>query len=87
MNHAPGVKLECYAGYRVDETPRRCLIGEWEIYVDEIIDRWHDPAYRYFKIRGSDHVIYLIRHGTHDDRWQLTMFNSGSHQDIRLSSP
>jgi hypothetical protein len=86
MNHAPGVKVECYAGYRADEEPRRCLIGDREICVDEIIDRWLDPAYRYFKIRGDDNGIYILRQDTKGDSWELTLFDSGTRKDTRLSS-
>ena len=86
MNRAPGARVECYAGYRGDEEPRRCLIGEREIYIDEIIDRWLDPAYRYFKIRGDDNGIYILRHDTKGDSWELTLFDGVSRKNTRLSS-
>lgn len=81
-----GLRVECYSGYRGEETPRRFFIGEREVEVLEVLDRWLDPTHRYFKLRGSDSGIYLLRHDTVADRWELTMFNSGSRDETRLSS-
>jgi len=78
--------MECYAGHRADEEPRRFFIGEREIKVNAIIDRWLDPAHRYFKIRGDDNGIYILRHDTGNDSWQMTLFDSGRREDARLSS-
>ena len=78
--------MECYAGHRADEEPRRFFIGEREIKVNAIIDRWLDPAHRYFKIHGDDNGIYILRHDTGNDSWQMTLFDSGRREDARLSS-
>ena len=55
------INVECYAGYRAEETPVRFYLGERCIEVTEVIDRWLDPAHRYFKLRGDDHGIYILR--------------------------
>ena len=80
------IKVECYAGYRGEESPVRFHLGERSIEVMEILDRWIAPAHRYFKLRGDDNGIYILRHATEDDTWEMTMFDSGSRQDKRLSS-
>lgn len=54
--------------------------------VTEIIDRWLDPTHRYFKLRGDDDVIYLVRHDTASDLWELTLQDSGTPDETRLSS-
>ena len=38
------LKVECYAGYRGEETPRRIWLGEKKIEVVRVIDRWLAPA-------------------------------------------
>ena len=48
------MKVECYAGYRDEETPRRFYLGKRCVEVTEILDRWLDPEHRYFKLRGDD---------------------------------
>ncbi|MEJ1472215.1 MAG: hypothetical protein RPU59_14290 [Candidatus Sedimenticola sp. (ex Thyasira tokunagai)] len=40
-----GIRVECYAGHRAAESPRRFFIGKREVSVTEIVDRWLDPTY------------------------------------------
>ena len=84
--NAATVKVVCYAGYRAEETPVRFYLGERCIEVTEVIDRWLDPAHRYFKLRGDDNGIYILRHSVADNRWEMTLFDSGTRVDTRLSS-
>lgn len=65
----PSVRVECYAGYRAEETPRRFFIGRREIRVIEMIDRWLAPQHAYFKVRGDDSGIYILRYEQGADRW------------------
>jgi hypothetical protein len=83
---APFVRVECYAGHRADAEPRRLHIGGRPVTVTEIIDRWLDPRHRYFKLRGDDGGIYIVRHDTQEGRWDLTLFDSGLRDETRLSS-
>ncbi len=80
------VKVECYAGYREEETPVRFYLGERCVEVSEVLDRWLDPSHRYFKLRGDDNGIYILRHSTDEDIWEMTLFDSGTKADTRLSS-
>ena len=80
------IKVECYAGYRAEESPRRFFIDQREINVTEIIDRWLDPTHAYFKLRGDDGGIYILRHDLGDDSWAMTLFDSGTQDETRLSS-
>jgi hypothetical protein len=82
----PFIRVESYAGHRADTEPRRLFIGGREVTVTEVIDRWLDPHHRYFKLRGDDGGIYLIRQDTVSDQWELTLFDSGSRDETRLSS-
>ena len=80
------LRVECYAGHRADTEPRRLHIGEREVAVTEIIDRWLDPRHRYFKLHGDDGGIYLLRQDTIEDRWEMTLYDSGRCDETRLSS-
>ena len=82
----PVLRVECYAGHRADTEPRRLHIGEREVAVTEIIDRWLDTRHRYFKLRGDDGGIYLLRQDTIEDRWEMALYNSGRRDETRLSS-
>jgi hypothetical protein len=80
------LRVECYAGHRADTEPWRLHIGRRAVAVTEIIDRWLDPRHRYFKLRGDDGGVYLLRHDTVDDRWALILFDSGRRDETRPSS-
>lgn len=68
------VSVECYAGYRGEETPRRFRLGTRKIEVGEVLDRWLSPDHRYFKVRGDDNALYILRHDANSGIWQLTFF-------------
>jgi hypothetical protein len=71
------IRVECYAGYRGEEEPRRFHQGARTVEILEILDRWLAPDHRYFKVRGDDGATYIIRHDTQAQRWEMTMFDSG----------
>ncbi len=68
------VNVDCYAGYRGEETPRRFDVDGRRVEIVEVIDRWLGPDHRYFKVRGDDGAVYLLRAGGSADRWELKTF-------------
>ena len=68
--------MECYAGYRAEETPRSIGFKSRKIGVKKVLDRWLDPTHRYFKLLGEDNSVYLIRHDTHSGEWELTFYQA-----------
>jgi hypothetical protein len=77
MNLIP-VKVECYAGAKADETPRRLTWEGQTMDVEEVLDRWHQieskpewPRANYFKTRCSDGHEYLLKHDLESDEWYL----------------
>jgi hypothetical protein len=68
------VRVECYAGHRGEETPRRFYFGEREIEVAEVVDQWLAPDHRYFKLKSAEGALYVLRHDVSADRWELVMF-------------
>jgi hypothetical protein len=71
------INVDCYAGYRGEQTPRALSLDGQRIDVDEVIDQWLGPDHRYFKIRGDDRHIYIIRQDTGSGEWELTFFRRG----------
>ncbi len=69
------IRVDCYSGYRGEEVPRRFWMQSRCIMVQEVLDRWLAPDHRYFKVRGSDGDLYILRHDPHADRWALTFFS------------
>jgi hypothetical protein len=75
------IQVECYSGYRGEETPRAIWVGTRRVAVEEMIDRWIAPDHRYFKFKGDDRSIYIIRHDGTTLCWELIFF-----QDWELRS-
>jgi len=68
------IRVECYAGHRGEETPRRLLFDRRSVDVAEVIDRWLAPDHRYFRLRGADGATYIVRHDTGTGIWELVMY-------------
>jgi hypothetical protein len=68
------IQVECYAGYRGEETPQRFRLGSKTIKVQQVLDRWMAPDHRYFKILGDDNAVYILRHDAASWDWELTFF-------------
>jgi hypothetical protein len=64
------VHVECYAGYRGEQEPRRLTASGVTVEVVEIVDRWQGPDHRCFKVRGSDDVMHLLRHDEISGIWE-----------------
>jgi hypothetical protein len=68
------IRVECYAGYRGEETPRRFWLGAKKIEVQDVLDRWMAPDHRYFKVLGHDKAVYILRHDAISWDWELTFY-------------
>jgi len=51
---------------------RRCA-SDLEV---EIVDQWYGPDYCYFKVKGNDGGLYILRFDKGCAEWALTMFQS-----------
>lgn len=72
------IQVECYAGAKADETPRRFTWKGQTIGVAEVLDRWYQveskpewPRADYFKVRAEDGREYLLKHDLESDEWFL----------------
>jgi hypothetical protein len=68
------IRVVCYCGYRGEETPRHFYLGERRVEVAEVVDRWLAPDHRYFKIRCPDGEVYILRHDSLTDSWEMVMY-------------
>jgi len=73
----PVIEVECYAGYRGEQTPRRFRLGGGPVEIAEVVDSWLAPDHRYFKVRDAQDNRYILRHDVAADRWELTWFRRG----------
>ena len=72
------IRVECYAGYRGEESPLRFFLNQRQVDIVTIIDRWLAPDHRYFKVKATDGATYIIRHDVSADHWELTLYDGTS---------
>lgn len=65
------VKVKTYSGYKADERPISFSIGNLNIEIINIIDRWIDPECDYFRVRGEDGKAYTMIHNRDRDAWHM----------------
>jgi hypothetical protein len=70
------VRVECYAGHRGEETPRRVAFDGRTVALVELLDSWLAPDHRYFKMRAEDGATYILRHDQASGRWELTLYQA-----------
>jgi len=68
------IKVECYAGYKGEQYPRRFTLRDLTWEVEEIEDQWYSPSSQYFRVRAGDGNIYVLRHDQERDFWTLDAF-------------
>ena len=75
------ISVECYAGYRGEQTPVRFWIGPRCVAVLRVLDQWISPDHRYFKVQGDDADRYILRHDCYGDSWSVVFFEKGGSSD------
>lgn len=54
--------------------PRAFLVGDRRIEVLEVLDCWPGRDHGYFKVRGEDGGLYILRYDAPADGWEMTLF-------------
>ena len=65
------VAVDCYAGARGDETPRRFTRGDQPVEILAVVAHWRTPDHRYFRVRTADETDTL-RQDVRSGGWELT---------------
>lgn len=68
------VRVECSSGHHGEEVPLVFFVGDRRIEILEVLDRWPGRDHRYFKVRGSDSGLYILRHDAPSGEWEITLF-------------
>ncbi len=72
MSDALAVAVDCYAGSRGDETPRRFTLENQLVEIRTVVDQWRTPDHRYFKVRTDESERYTLRQDVTSGVWELT---------------
>ena len=68
---AVAMAVDCYAGSRVDETPRRFTRGDQLIDILAVVAQWRTPDHRYFRVRTANETC-APRQDVTLGGWELT---------------
>jgi thioredoxin reductase len=72
------IEVECYAGYKGEESPRAFTHQGKRFEIKTITDRWYegglnpqDPRQDYFKVETEKGDIFLLRYTPRFQAWTL----------------
>jgi uncharacterized protein (UPF0128 family) len=70
------LNVECYSGRKADERPVRFWLGGRQYQVESVLDQWYDPEHIFYRVRGEDGNVYILRHETSipEGTWDLVSF-------------
>ena len=71
VRDALAVAVDCYAGYRGEQTPHRFTLADQLVEILAVVDRWRTPDHRYFTVRTADETCTL-RQDVQSGGWELT---------------
>ena len=74
------VQVECYSAYKAEERPVRFRIEGHEYFVEEVVDQWYGPSHAWYKVRGDDGNLYILRRdmSVPDGIWDLVSFRQAA---------
>jgi hypothetical protein len=76
--HLEEIDVTCYSGHKLNERPVSFSIRGRVVSITEIIDRWYEgsadaamPVLDYYRVRGDDGAVYIIRYNQLFDKWAV----------------
>jgi hypothetical protein len=65
------IQVICYSGYKPNERPCTFLFDE-ELYdVQEVLQRWREPFYEFFKVVTTNSHLFVLRYALETEEWTL----------------
>ena len=72
MSDTLAVAVDCYAGSRGEETPRRFTFENRLIEIRTVVERRQTPDHRYFNVSTAAGERYTLRQDVRSGVWELT---------------
>lgn len=72
------IKVESYAGYKAEQEPRKFTLGDKDLSVTRIDDRWYEPDATYFRVVATDGHTYVLRCEQQSGEWDLRAFRDAA---------
>jgi len=72
------IQVECYSGYKINESPKAFTYQGHRQEVQAIVDRWYEggidparPEVSYFKVKTTEDRIFILRYLSLFDAWSI----------------
>ncbi len=78
--------MECYSGYKGNESPVRFLLGDRTIQVEQVMDRWYGENGSYFRVLGNDKNLYILKGPIEEGFWELVSFTHRNSRGTEFKS-
>ena len=85
VSDALAVAVDCYAGSRGEETPRRFTFENRLIEIRTVVERWQTPDHRYFNVSTAARERYTLRQDVRSGVWEVEVEGSGALFDLGQS--
>lgn len=70
------LKVDSYIGYSGEQEPRVFVLGDRQLLITEIVDRWPSTGDSYFKVRTDDAATWILRHDGNTGHWEFILFQA-----------
>jgi hypothetical protein len=67
-------RVQSYTGYHDESEPRSFDLGNQRLEVVEILERFHSPEHRYFKVKVTGTKFYFVRYGATSKDWEIAPY-------------
>jgi hypothetical protein len=62
--------------------PRRIRLDGRQVAITDILDEWPGADHRYFKARGDDGNLYILRFDDNRSAWELILFSTPTGEEM-----
>jgi hypothetical protein len=78
------IQVICYSGYKPNERPCTFLADEQLYDVQEVLQRWREHFFDFFKVRTTSGQTFVLRYEQETEQWTLQAEFDGA---VLLSRP
>jgi hypothetical protein len=65
------LRVECHAGYRGEESPRRFRFEGRTVEIADVLARWREPQAVFFRVRSVGGGVYVLRRQEPTGEWGM----------------
>jgi hypothetical protein len=63
--------VECHSGHTYAQRPTALYWGDERLGIEEILDEWHSPNARHFKVVTVNSLIFELSYREDSDQWKI----------------